>query len=279
MRAPTNPALSFAALVMVTCLAPQTGHALVSFGKVRVVDPIGQPTDIENDFDPRITSVGGGVWVAAWESDNTLGGTVGPDSDILFVRSTDDGATWSPPAALNTTAATDGGSDRDISVDLATGLSGVVIAVWQSDFIGGAAYARSLDGGLTWSSPVLIGVGGADSHLATDSAGVWLAVWRSGADLGGTIGSDDDILYSRSIDNGLTWFPVAVLNSDAATDGVKDDIMPQVAGDGSGTWAPLGGSAQELAYPLRLTTGQHGHLWCLPTCSTLNLPWSRRRPQ
>ena len=39
------------------------------------------------------------------------GGPFGTDYDILVARSTDNGATWTDPAPLNTTAATDSGFD------------------------------------------------------------------------------------------------------------------------------------------------------------------------
>ncbi len=236
----------FVVTALLIGVAPRPSHALVSSGKVRVVDPVGQPTDAAFDRNARVMAVGGGVWIAAWDTDNTLGGTIGADEDILFARSTDDGATWSTPAALNSRAAVDGTSARDLFVDVAADMSGVVIAIWQSSGIGGAAYARSIDGGLTWSAAALIGIGGSEPRIVTDGAGVWLAVWSSTADLGGTIGTDDDILYSRSVDNGLTWSPVAVLNSDAATDGIKDDVLPQIAGDGAGTWVATWGSGARV---------------------------------
>ena len=34
-------------------------------------------------------------------------------------------------------------------------------------------------------------------QLTTDSNGVWLALWRSRDDLGGTIGTDQDVLFAR----------------------------------------------------------------------------------
>jgi len=36
-----------------------------------------------------------GVWLVAWASGDTLGGTIGFDDDLVFVRSTDEGVTWS----------------------------------------------------------------------------------------------------------------------------------------------------------------------------------------
>ncbi|UCE61921.1 MAG: exo-alpha-sialidase, partial [Phycisphaerales bacterium] len=85
-----------------------------------------------------------------------LGGTIGTDPDILFSHSTDNGASWTPVAPLNTNAASDSGED---------------------------GYAQ----------------------LTTDGQGNWLAVWYSEDDLGGTIGTDPDILFSHSTDNGASW--------------------------------------------------------------------------
>ena len=47
--------------------------------------------------------------MAVWQSDDSLGGTIGTDNDIFVARSSDAGATWTAPAALNTNAATDSG--------------------------------------------------------------------------------------------------------------------------------------------------------------------------
>ena len=45
---------------------------------------------------------------AAWESASNAVGN-GGDRDILFVKSSDNGVSWSVPAALNVNAATDAG--------------------------------------------------------------------------------------------------------------------------------------------------------------------------
>ncbi len=84
-----------------------------------------------------------------WQSYDDLGGTIGTDCDILVSRSTDNGATWTVPVALNTNAATDSTYDEI-------------------------------------------------PQVTTDGAGNWVVVWESWDDLGGTIGTDCDILFSRS---------------------------------------------------------------------------------
>ena len=106
------------------------------------------------------------------DSNDTLGGTIGTDYDILVSRSTNNGATWTAPAALNTNAATDSGATHP--------------------------------------------------QVTTDGTGNWVAVWQSTDTLGGTIGTDGDILVSRSTNNGATWTAPAALNTNAATDSGDD---------------------------------------------------------
>ena len=112
---------------------------------------------------PQVTTDGAGSWVAVWMSQENLGGTIGTDNDILVARSTDNGATWSAPAALNTNATTDAEADNF-------------------------------------------------PQVTTDSAGNWVAVWTSFENVGGTIGTDDDILVARSTDKDVA---VTTMRTDA----------------------------------------------------------------
>jgi len=204
--------------------------------------------DSGNDHYPEVMTDGGGNWLAVWISWDDLGGTIGTDGDILVARSTDNGATWTPPAALNTNAASDSGDDRYPQVTPDGG--GNWVAVWFSwDDLGGTIgtdgdilVARSTDNGATWTPPAPLNTNAAsdsgyDHHpqVTTDGGGNWLAVWFSWDDLGGTIGTDADILVSRSTDNGATWTPPAPLNTNAATDSGNDQL-PQVTTDGGGNW-------------------------------------------
>jgi hypothetical protein len=150
-------------------------------------------------------AVGGsaGVWILFLDTDGTvlwnqkidatnggftgaLAADLGTDADILYANSTDDGATWTQPAALNTNAGSDAEDDRLV-------------------------------------------------QISTSGSGTWLAVWQSLDSLAGTIGTDLDILVSRSTDNGVTWTPPAALNTNADVDGEKDR-WPAVATDGLGKW-------------------------------------------
>jgi hypothetical protein len=214
--------------------------------------------DSGEDSWPDIATDGAGNWVAVWRSDDSLGETIGTDYDILVARSTDGGATWTAPAALNSNAGSDSASDG--GPQLATDGAGNWVVVWISDdSLGGtigtdsdAFVARSTDAGATWTTPAVLNSNAAsDSRdddslsLATDGSGGWVAVWRSMDSLGGTIGTDSDIIVARSTNAGASWTAVAPVNSNAADD-LAFDMYPCVATDGEGTWTAIWNSQDSL---------------------------------
>jgi hypothetical protein len=97
-------------------------------------------TDSGTDGEPQLVTDGAGHWVAVWESNNSLLGTIGTDYDIFVSRSTDSGVTWTEPAPLNTNASTDAGSG-DGSPDVTTDGNGHWVAVWSAG--GQMAFSRS----------------------------------------------------------------------------------------------------------------------------------------
>jgi len=120
-------------------------------------------TDAGRDYGPQVTTDGAGHWVAVWQSQNDLGGTIRNDEDILVACSTDNGATWTDPEPLNTNAATDWYSDTYPQVT--TDGTGHWVAVWDCDGgLGGVLgidtdilVARSTDNGATWTDPAALG--------------------------------------------------------------------------------------------------------------------------
>ena len=68
-------------------------------------------TDSGDDGWPQVATDSLGNWVAVWESEDSLNGTIGDDYDILVSRSDDDGLNWTAPVPLNTNAGADSGQD------------------------------------------------------------------------------------------------------------------------------------------------------------------------
>ena len=216
------------------------------------------------DERPRISTNGQGTWIAVWESRVNAGGTVGTDQDILFSRSTDNGVTWTFPEGLDPNALADDGNDR--SAQLSADSQGTWVAVWESEAtLGGAIgddadilFSRSTDNGTTWTPAAALNTNavsdvGYDAypHVVSGGQGRWLAVWNSSDDLDGTIGTDMDILFSRSVDGATSWSAPAPLNGDAFGESHNDE-RPRLASDDQGCWvavwhrrgsagAPIGG--------------------------------------
>ncbi|MBI4560304.1 MAG: carboxypeptidase regulatory-like domain-containing protein [Candidatus Hydrogenedentes bacterium] len=234
--------------------------------------------DIGIDRPPDIACDGSQVFVVVWETNDDLvnlgtGLDLGTDPDIVFSRSTDGGVTWSDIASLHpvfagTSDNTAGGSIEDTEPRIATDRSGTWLVVYRStnNLAGGSGereihFCRSTDNGATWSAPAKVNSTpelGDDllPAIATDGAGNWLCAWQSTENLGGLIGNDEDILYATSADNGLSWSPVGIVNTSAATDGFTNDFRPSVASDGRGTWVVTWESALDIpADEGGLTTG------------------------
>ncbi len=182
---------------------------------------------------------GAGTWIAVWDSTFNVGGVIGGDQDVLCIRSTDHGATWSPVSALAPDATTD--DSDDFGPTLATDRDGNWVAAWSNYYDESDIFvSRSSDGGVSWSPPDGLRVVqdyGQDfvARLATNRVGTWIVVWESGTDLNGTIGEDQDIVFCRSTDNGGTWTAPAPINANAGS-GEALDSMPELAVDHSGNW-------------------------------------------
>ncbi len=212
-------------------------------------------TDSGGDFSPRVATDGQGHWVAVWYSDDSLGGTIGTDADILVARSVDNGDNWSLPAGLNNNAAND--TNSDFNPDIATDRHGNWVAVWSktgsmppsdADIL----VARSIDNGANWSNPIPLNTNAAvdeggdfNPTITSDGLGHWVATWNSNDDLGDTIGADTDILVARSVDNGDHWSNPIPLNSNAGGD-TGSDYGSNVATDGLGNWVTVWSSDQNL---------------------------------
>ena len=244
----------------------------------------GASLDTRSDSRPQIATDRRGHWVAVWTSRDLLGGPFGYDADVFFSRSTDNGISWSDEQPLNTNAVADIGADA--FPHITTNRSGKWIAVWHSsNDLGGPIgtdhdilFANTTDDGLSWTDPRPLNMNatydsGNDqcAQVAWNGAGQWLVVWFSPDDLGGTIGTDSDVLFSRSMDNGVSWSLPAPVDPNAAFDS-GPDARSHLAGDGAGTsvaaWWSRGfrggafGDDVDLLFSL---TTDNGASWTSPT--------------
>ena len=233
----------FCLVVLAVAFALAPVSFAVSFKTPKILNT-NSAVDSGDDAKPIVVTDKLGHWVTVWQSDDTLGNTVGSDFDIFVSRSSNNGTTWSAPEALNANATSDSGDDK--APALTTDGAGNWVCVWQStSALGGADttdtdlfVSVSTDNGVTWSAVEALNttyesdgaVVDTSPSIATDDAGVWVCAWESDNTLGDTIGSDLDILISRSTDNGGTWSTPAPAKATAATDGAAIDEKPCIIG-------------------------------------------------
>ncbi len=173
------------------------------------------------DFNPDVATDGHGTWIAVWWSDPASPIGLGVSS-IMASRSTDDGRTWSPAAAITTWDAGTNGNGWRSQPAVATDGRGRWAVVWDSivDPFGNVGqetdiyFSRSEDNGQTWTTREPFNTNAADDHptagwddgprIAADGTGRWMGVWSSEEDFNGTLGNppwqyrpDGDILYAR----------------------------------------------------------------------------------
>lgn len=216
--------------------------------------------DQSNDFTPDLTTDGNGVWLLTWESGNTLSRSIGDDQDILMIRSTDEGATWSTPTALNLTANTD--EAMDSNSDLTTDGLGSWLAVWQSaaDLNGAIGedddilVAYSVDHGSTWSHPFPLSASFASNTAESsdrrptaimDSLGRFHVFWESETDGQSGLGRDGDILQASVVRPFLWEQRSRHLNSNALGD-TASDFAPQIGAGENGTLIAVWVSNEDL---------------------------------
>jgi hypothetical protein len=166
-----------------------------------------------------------------WQEIIFSGGSHG--GDILFARSEDGGRRFSPPVNLSKSLGGDGKGRIDKehwhngSLDLVVAPDGTAIYTVWTEYDGPLWFARSGDGGKTFSRPARLDAG---AHPVRAPA---MALAPDGAlYLAWTIGDDEgaDIHVTRSTDAGRTFAPPrAVGRSKAYAD------APKLAVDGAGT--------------------------------------------
>jgi hypothetical protein len=158
---------------------------------------------------PRIAVDSQKVYVL-WQEIIFSGGSHG--GEILFARSEDGGATFSPPLNLSNSVAGDGKGriNRDVwhngSLDLAAGRGDEVYAAW-TEYEGALWFARSSNGGKSFLPLVRI-------HDNRPARAPSIAVGSDGTIyLAWTVGDDPaaDIRVARSSDGGVRFAPPRIV--------------------------------------------------------------------
>ncbi|MEM9281312.1 MAG: putative Ig domain-containing protein [Verrucomicrobiota bacterium] len=257
--------------------------------------------DTDEDDQPEIAYGADGEWMVVWRSTYDHGPGAGTDTDIFFATSADVGATWSQPALVHAHGLTDGDDDDGVALVWAGDRWTVL---WASDtwlvadgVDSDVVISVTTDSGATWSPPAPIHSYGSNDNRADGWPSVsyhpsdgLLVAWSSWVNHEGIIGTDPDILFTRSLDKGVTWEDFRVLNRNAYGDSGAQDLYPSLASDASGNVAVLWRSASILGTDLvgdwdihfahlRLTMSQltnwlagfYGHT---PTDPSVLLPFS-----
>jgi hypothetical protein len=179
-----------------------------------------------------------GTIVAAWDAFNAA------SSQLIYVRSTDGGATFGAPRTL---MATDRATNTGAMVDLDWDADGALHAIFFDWNTGDVLYAKSADDGATFAQPVVVSPAhpwtgqnapNADFRIfdstmmavdATDGArrGWLYATWAD--DL--LIADDHDVWFTRSEDGGATWRTPMQVGSWTGSDQFHPNVV--VAADGS----------------------------------------------
>lgn len=155
-------------------------------------------------FDPRVA-------LDSTEAVNIVwGDTTGGGRRVVFVRSTDLGATFSMPLELSQS------TGLAFEPEMAIDDSDAVNVVWEDTGPGVSVImlSRSTDGGETFSSPQQVSSGineAIDPHIAAGPGGAIHVAWLE------TVGAETQVFYSRSTDLGFTFTgPMSVTSQPGA---------------------------------------------------------------
>ncbi|MGH7526923.1 MAG: sialidase family protein [Gemmatimonadales bacterium] len=170
---------------------------------VTVSDPLGA-IEAHGEAPPQLTADSSGAIMVLYAVGKELPGKRFPVSALRFIRSTDQGRTWSEPVTVND--GTEFGSHNFHALTAAPG--GTILATWLDAREGysGVWMSRSEDGGQTWepNRPIYAEptCPCCRTAVAVAADGTIYVAWR--AILPGDI---RDVVVTRSADGGKSWTP------------------------------------------------------------------------
>jgi len=143
-------------------------------------------------FSPRVDVDSTGAINVVW-GDTTDGG-----KKVMFLRSTDDGTTFSEPLDISRS------SGQAFEPEIAIDSNDAINVVWEDSATGQNAimFSRSTDGGETFSEPLQVSTGDSlatEAHINIDSSNHLHIVWIEATE------DDSQAFYSQSTDGGETF--------------------------------------------------------------------------
>lgn len=214
------------------------------------------PKNVSNNadfsFTPQVSADSNGTIYIAWEDDTDT------NSNILFCRSTDGGATFSTPINLSNTAG------FSFNPRMAVGSAGNVDVVWEDDTPGNTAirFSHSSNSGVTFTAPINLSNDSADSgsqQIAADTTGDIYVVWEHDSlNLG--------IFFSRSTDGGATFSAPTDLSTNAS-----GSFSPQMAVGSGGNLTVVWEDDAQLTSDISFShSSDHGTTFSIPESLSLH---------
>jgi hypothetical protein len=188
-----------------------------------------------NDIQLSRSTDGGATWKAAENISNNAGESASPhiaasgsnvhvawenltagNGDILYRRSTDNGATWKSIVNLSNNPGDSRNSQLTVS-------GSKVYVVWTQFSSSGECepsdifFRGSTNNGATWGSKIKISSSGTNFGFLCTGALPEVAASGSNVYISWRDGGADDVFFRRSIDSGATWKSIVNLSNNAGT--------------------------------------------------------------
>jgi hypothetical protein len=224
--------------IVLAALGPAPAWADIPFGSANFLNS-NADDDAGDDIEVALATDGNGVWVAVWSSneDDIGDEEIGSDYDILFSRSTNNGASWSEPLALTSSMIDD--SRDDFRPSIAADSSNRWVVVWERVEFGSlprVVASSSTNNGASWSSITTVSDTSDDDDanqapsVATDGNGGWVAVWQRREP-----GRRYEVRSARSFNGGFSWSGEREIVTDSDDDD-DEDKNPVIKTDRTGNW-------------------------------------------